>query len=187
MRIISGKLKGRYLVEFKADHIRPTTDRVKESIFNILRSDIEGASVLDLFAGTGNLTIEAWSRDAAKVVAVELNKKSLEIINKNIQTFKIQDGIEILRQDVFRFLKAYKGSPFDVIFADPPFTEKIGHAVMEQISSSAVVGQKTIVVIETAKVERIDDKYENLVLIDRREFGDKRASFYSPATVGSDP
>ena len=100
MRVISGKYKGRELVSFKADHIRPTTDRVKESIFNKLQSHIAGARVLDLFSGTGSLAIEAISREAESVTAVEMNKKSIEIIKKNLQLLKITE-IEVLGQDVF--------------------------------------------------------------------------------------
>ena len=84
MRIIGGKYKGLYLTNFKADHIRPTTDRVKESMFNILQAQIEDARVLDLFSGTGNLGIEAISRGARHVTFVEKNKKSIQILKENI-------------------------------------------------------------------------------------------------------
>src|SRR5690606_35256713 len=106
MRIISGKFGGRKLVHFKADHIRPTTDRVKEVIFNKLQSDIDGSRVLDLFSGTGSLALEALSRGASWVTAVEKNPKSIEIIKKNCELLKIPPGeIALVKKDVLAFLK----------------------------------------------------------------------------------
>jgi 16S rRNA (guanine966-N2)-methyltransferase len=178
MRVISGRFKGRNLVNFKAEHIRPTTDRVKETIFNILMGHFEGARVLDLFAGTGNLGIEALSRGAAHVECVEEHKTSLKIIRENLQLIKAEKEVRVIPQDVFRYIKAYKGEPFQVIFIDPPFTEAIAHKCMESIQSSAVAAPGTVVVIESSRHERIDDQYGPFQLLDRREFGDKSASFY---------
>src|SRR4051812_43364744 len=115
MRIIGGKFKGRNLVSFKADHIRPTTDRVKESIFNKLQNDIPGGRVLDLFSGTGNLAIEALSRGADYVIAVELNRKSLMIIRENLEILGIKNEIEVVGDDVLKYVRKYTGPPFDVI------------------------------------------------------------------------
>ncbi|MGE3972905.1 MAG: 16S rRNA (guanine(966)-N(2))-methyltransferase RsmD [Bdellovibrionales bacterium] len=177
MRIISGKFGGRRLVSFQADHIRPTTDRVKESLFNILRDACEEARVLDLFAGTGNLSIEALSRGARSVEAVELNQKSIDIIKKNLELLKITE-IQVIKKDVFSYLKKYVGEGFDLIFVDPPFTEKLAHDVMLQMSESQVFRPHTHIAIESARKERIEDEYGNLVCIDRREFGDKILSFF---------
>ena len=178
MRIISGRFKGRNLVSFKADHIRPTTDRVKESIFNILMGQIEGARVLDLFAGTGNLGIEALSRGAAYVESVEEHRTSLKIIRENLHLLKIDKEIRVVPLDVFKYLRSYKGKPFDLVFFDPPFTEAIAHKCMEAIQSSAVAAVNTTVIIESSRQERIDDQYGPFQLLDRREFGDKSASFF---------
>ena len=89
MRIISGKYKGRNLVSFKADHIRPTMDRIKETIFNKWMMYVDGAKVLDLFAGTGNLGIEALSRGATHVTFVEKSNKSMNIVKENLELLKI--------------------------------------------------------------------------------------------------
>ncbi len=177
MRVISGKFKGRQLVTFKADHIRPTTDRVKESIFNILQQDIPNAKVLDLFSGTGNLAIEAYSREAQKVVAVESNLKSINIIKENLSLLKIKD-IEVVKQDAFKYIQTYKGDKFDIVFIDPPFTEALAHSVLQAISKSALFHENTQVLIESAKKEHIEDQYGSLGLIDRRLFGDKILSIY---------
>lgn len=178
MRIISGKYKGHQLVDFSASHIRPTTDRVKESMFNILMGQVEGARILDLFSGTGNLGIEAISRGAAEVNFVELNKKSIDILKKNLSKLKVTEAYSVTQKDVLGFLRSYKGEPFDVIFADPPFTEKMAHDVMLAASQSAVFGSQTILTIESAKKERLDDDYSNLIRYDVREFGDKVLSFF---------
>jgi 16S rRNA (guanine966-N2)-methyltransferase len=178
MRIISGSLKGRRLVGFTGSHIRPTTDRVKETLFNILQSDWEGARVLDLFAGTGNLGFESWSRGATMVDAVEAHKISQKIIDQNRAALKIDVRYALHRMDVFLFLKKYRGEAFDIILADPPFTEVIAHDVMVAISTSLVRKRDTVIAIESARRERLEDSYEPLVRIDSRAFGDKILSLF---------
>ncbi|OFZ17849.1 MAG: 16S rRNA (guanine(966)-N(2))-methyltransferase RsmD [Bdellovibrionales bacterium RBG_16_40_8] len=178
MRVISGRFKSRRLIGFKAPHIRPTTDRVKETIFNILTHEISDARVLDLFSGTGNLGIEALSRGANYVEFVENNKTSLRIIKDNLQELGVTSNVRVSAQDVFDFLKSYKGEPFSVIFIDPPFTEEIAHKCMLAIAHSQVAAINTRVVIEASRHERIDDKYGPFRLLDRRQFGDKSASFF---------
>jgi 16S rRNA (guanine966-N2)-methyltransferase len=178
LRIISGKFKGQHLVSFKADHIRPTTDRVKETVFNILQSEITGARVLDLFSGTGNLGIESLSRDCAEVTFVEKNKKSLGILSENLSKLKIVDGFRIVPQDVFKFAKAYVGEGFDVIFADPPFTESIADQVVQAVNDSNLFHHATILAIESGRREKILDDYSKLTRYDFREFGDKFLSLY---------
>lgn len=179
MRIISGKWKGHQLVSFHGDHIRPTSDRVKESLFNILQFEIPESRVLDLFSGTGNLSFEALSRGAAHVTAVEANRKSIEIIKKNQAKLKVTDDFEIIQKDVLQFLKSYSGQAFDVVIADPPFTEKMAHDVMTAMATSQVFNAETRIVIESSSSERLDEVYLNLHQTSRREFGDKYLSFFS--------
>lgn len=178
MRIISGRFKGHRLVSFQADHIRPTTDRVKESVFNILQAYFDGCSVLDLFAGTGNLGIEALSRGAARVESVESNKKSLSILKENLSKLKIQDEVKVHSMDVFSFLKKYQGQTFDIIFIDPPFTQALAHDVMTALSLSATFNPETWIIIESSDHERLDSEYSNLKRLDQRDFGDKKVSFF---------
>lgn len=179
MRIIAGRWKGHSLVSFKASHIRPTTDRVKETQFNMMQSIIPGARVADLFCGTGNLGLEALSRGAAHVLFVEKHGQSLGITKSNIAKLKVDPSEFTLKaQDVIRFLKTYEGEPFDVIFADPPFTEEMAHEVMEAADRSQAFGANTLMSIESARRERIDDEYQTLIRSDHREFGDKILSFY---------
>lgn len=178
MRIISGKYGGQYLVSFKADHIRPTTDRVKESLFNILKNDIESARVLDLFCGTGNLGIEALSRGASEVLFVDLHPKSLSILKQNIEKLAVDEPHRILRKDVFSFLGGYKEEAFDLIFIDPPFTEAIAHDVMQKLAASKVFQANTLIAIESGRREKIEDDYGSLYRYNHREFGDKYLSLF---------
>ncbi len=173
MRIIAGRFKGRVLKSFEAPHIRPTTDRVKESLFNILMNHIEGARVLDLFSGTGNLAIEALSRGAAHVESVEKHPKSLKIIHENLKLVKIENEIKVHKDDAFHFIKKYKGEPFDIILIDPPFTEALADSIMTEIEKTELFHDETIFAIESAKKEKLLDKYGALEAIDTRLFGDK--------------
>jgi 16S rRNA (guanine966-N2)-methyltransferase len=180
MRIISGKYKGHPLVEFEAEHIRPTTDRVKETLFNKLMFDIDGARAVDLFAGTGNLGLEALSRGAREVVFVEKHPKSIEILKKNLAKLKVPaSNYKIIHMDVLAYLKAYENEPYDIIFADPPFTQKMAHKVMEYASTSKAFGAQTLLTIESERKERMEDVYGDLERYDHREFGDKILSFFS--------
>jgi 16S rRNA (guanine966-N2)-methyltransferase len=178
MRIIAGRFKGRHLARFKADHIRPTTDRVKESIFNKLQGNLDGARVLDLFSGTGNLACEAVSRGASSVDAVELNRKSLAIIRENLALLGIENEVRVIGDDVLKYLKKYQGEPYDLILIDPPFTEKLAHSVLETLAPSAVMGSETVVMLESSSHEKVLEHYEGLLRTDERDYGDKRVSFW---------
>ena len=120
MRIITGKLKSRKIVLPKGVETRPTTDRTKESVFNILdvRKGIEDAVVLDLFSGSGNLAFEAISRGANK--CIEKNKKCSLAIESNAKNFGVQDQIKVLTSDVWGFVNGF-ATPYDIVFADPPY------------------------------------------------------------------
>jgi 16S rRNA (guanine966-N2)-methyltransferase len=179
MRIISGKFKGRNLVSFKASHIRPTMDRVKETLFNKWMHDVDECLFLDLFSGTGNLGIEALSRGAKHVTFVEKSNKSIQILKENINLLKIEKSEHVIvPKDVLAFLKSYTGEPFQLIVIDPPFTEKMAHEVMLALDSSKVFNETTKIAIEAIKQERIDLNYVNLTCYDKLDYGDKSLSFF---------
>lgn len=179
MRIIAGKYRGHQLVSFKADHIRPTTDRVKETLFNKIQFQIEGANVADLFCGTGNLGIEALSRNASFCTFVEKNPKSLTITRQNLEKLKVpKQEYKIVNMDVIAFLKNFAGEPFDIILADPPFTEKMAHDVMEAASQSAAFAEHTVLAIESEKKERMEERYGSLVRYDQKDYGDKYLNMF---------
>ena len=179
MRIIAGKYKGHHLVSFKGDHLRPTTDRVKEAMFSKIQFELEGAYVVDLFSGTGNLGLEAISRGAEKVIFVDEHPKSIEILRKNIEKLKVEkDKYEIFNLDAFRYIKKGTTRKFDFIFVDPPFTQKIAHDVMDALAKSNLYGPDTFISIESHKKEKMEDDYVTLTRFDLRDYGDKVLSFF---------
>ncbi|MBY0553733.1 16S rRNA (guanine(966)-N(2))-methyltransferase RsmD [bacterium] len=180
MRIISGKYKGRVLTSFQADNIRPTMDRVKETLFNKWMGYVEEASVLDLFSGTGNLGIEALSRGCKHVDFVEMNVKSIQIIKKNVDMLKLSNNeYKIHKADVLQYLKRYQGPTYNLILIDPPFTEKMAHDVMQALDASQCYDENTLIAIESIKKERMDEAYTNLYRYDFNDYGDKVLSFFA--------
>ena len=127
MRIISGRFRNRKLKTPKGQHTRPTPEALREKLFNICHEKIQGANVLDLFAGSGALGIEAISRGANHVTAVEKNRSALSCIKENIRSLEIEEQTEIIPKDVFITLKSLQrqGRQFSIIFADPPYKEMI--------------------------------------------------------------
>ncbi|MGE4131762.1 MAG: 16S rRNA (guanine(966)-N(2))-methyltransferase RsmD [Bdellovibrionales bacterium] len=178
MRVIAGLYKGRRLVSFQASHIRPTTDRVKESLFNMLMHDIEGARVLDLFSGTGNLAIECLSRGAAFVDIVENHKKSLQIIRENLSILKITTGFKIHPLDAFRYIAAFQGEAYDLVLADPPFTRSWADQLGQAVGASRLLHADSKFVMESSTAETVADEYPGLKRLDRRHFGDKNLEFF---------
>ncbi len=179
MRIIAGKYKGQKLISFQASHIRPTTDRVKESIFNILQGRWDGAEVLDLYSGTGNLSIEALSRGAKSVLSVENHPKSIQILEKNKAHFKIGNEWVIRKQDVFQFLKRSEGKKYDIILIDPPFVKELAHPSMQALGKSDLLHLHGRVVIEAKAQEPLEDLYTQLQSIDSRSYGDKLMKIFA--------
>ncbi len=123
MRIIAGQYKRRVLTAPKGLLTRPSTDRTRESLFNLVESrmDLDGAQVLDLFAGTGALGLEALSRGAAAVTFVESNAEVLKFTRKNAQTLEVEEACAFLRADAVQFMQRYAGRPWDLALADPPY------------------------------------------------------------------
>lgn len=181
MRVISGKFKGRQLVSFDASHIRPTTDRVKETLFNKLMGYVDDARVLDLFSGTGSLGIECISRGARLVDMVESHGKSITIIRKNLENLGIKEGFQIHRADAFDYIKKYSGPAYDIVLADPPFTEKYAHDLALSIGSSGLLHEHSVLVIEASSKERMEEQYPGLNRLDQRKFGDKHLNFFEKA------
>ncbi len=148
MRIIAGIARGMPLAVPRGDVTRPTSDRVREAIFSSLGDRVVGATVLDLFAGTGALGLEAASRGAQSVTFVEQNRAALESLEQNVAEFVRRGGIEpvVVREDVFRYLR--RGAKFNLVFADPPYGE-----VAQQLLSAGI--QSDWLVLESAKREAL--------------------------------
>jgi 16S rRNA (guanine966-N2)-methyltransferase len=143
---------------------------------------VEGARVLDLFSGTGNLAIECLSRGAAFVDLVENHRKSLAIIRENLNKLGIEGDYKIHPVDAFKYIRDYSGEPYDLILVDPPFTRSWAHDLAEAIGASRLISEKTSVVIESSSQESVLDSYPGLKRLDQREFGDKHLNFFAFAT-----
>ncbi len=187
MRIISGTSKGRKLATPRTHFLRPTSDRVKESLFNILRDDIEGKAVLDLFAGTGNLGIEALSRGAQKAIFVENGRQALRLIQKNLKQAGLEDKSEIIPKDATDAIGMLnqRGESFDVILMDPPYERGWIQKTLMKLNSHPIVHQNTILVIERVRWEPLPDPLEGWNLIRHRRIGDTVLSFLIPHKKGT--
>ena len=147
MRVITGSARGRRLKTPENMDIRPTTDNVKESLFNILQFDIEGRQVLDLFAGTGQLGIECLSRGAAGVTFVDRDREAIRIVRENLRICGLT--APVLQEDALRFLE--RGQKFDLVFVDPPYDSELYEAVLERINSVDILSDGGIIVCEARR------------------------------------
>ncbi len=172
MRVIGGYLKGRTLVSFQNLNIRPMSNMVKESVFNIINFKIQNSSVLDLFSGTGSLSIESASRGAKNIIAVDSGKNSVNIIRKNVEKFNLSDSITVCRQDAFKFLKKCT-TQFDIVFVDPPFVKKISDKIVSSVSNSDVIHKDSMLFIQVSKHDNIKDSYGKLFVANKKSYSDK--------------
>ncbi|MDP4220001.1 MAG: 16S rRNA (guanine(966)-N(2))-methyltransferase RsmD [Bacteroidota bacterium] len=150
MRIISGKYKSRKLLVPKGEITRPTSDRARESLFNVLQNliDFEGLTVLDLFAGSGAFGFEALSRGASRVTLVEQNRKVVETIRENAQSLEVESEVQIVQKDVYKWLENPHGE-YDLIFADPPYDDsRTLNALPEAIFAAGLLTADSFVIIE---------------------------------------
>ena len=182
MRIISGTSKGRKLVTPRSQFLRPTSDRVKESIFNILQDEIVGKVVLDLFAGTGNLGIEALSRGAKKTIFVEKGRQALRLIQRNLTQFGLESQSEILPKDANRAIGILKqkGESFDLILMDPPYEKGLIQRTLMKLNSYPIYHKDSILVIEHDRREPLSTVMDGWNLIRQRRIGDTLISFLTP-------
>jgi 16S rRNA (guanine(966)-N(2))-methyltransferase RsmD len=182
MRIISGTSKGRKLATPKSQSLRPTSDRVKGSIFNILRKQIEERMVLDLFAGTGNLGIEALSRGAKKVTFVEKGRHALGLIQRNLAQFGLGERSEVLPTDANRAIGILnqRGKTFDLIFMDPPYEKGLIEKTLTKLNSHQIYHRDSVLVIEHHRRELLPPVLNRWNLIRQRRMGDTVISFLTP-------
>ena len=147
MRVITGTARGRRLKELEGMETRPTTDRVKESLFSILQFDIEGRKVLDLFAGTGQLGIECLSRGAVSAVFVDRRADAVKLIRENLKVTELADNARVVAGDSMEYLKSLR-EKFDLIFLDPPYEAGLLEPAIAHIAKFDILAPHGIIVAE---------------------------------------
>ncbi len=180
MRVIAGSAKKFQLKAPKGTHTRPTADRVKESVFNILAPEIPGCIFLDLFSGSGSIAVEALSRGAETAVLVEKSAEALATIKENLTKTKLIDYAKIINLDVFKALDilAKEKSCFNIIYLDPPYAAGYYQKVLEMIANLHLLAPDGIVVAESSKKDVPPDTVQTLVVHRRKTYGDTVISIY---------
>ena len=148
MRVLTGTARGRKLKSLEGLETRPTADRVKEGIFNIIQFDLEGRRVLDLFAGTGQMGIEALSRGASGAVFVEQRRDAATLVRDNLKTTELSDRGRVVCGDALAYLASAK-EKFDIIFIDPPYAARLWHNALDAISRFDILSNHGIIVCES--------------------------------------
>lgn len=173
MRIITGSARGAKLKTPKGQNTRPTADRIKESLFNILGTFVYDKKVLDMFSGTGNLALEALSRGAVHAVMVDIAPESISVIKFNAQHTKLNDKVEILKADVFSAIKKFyqRKLKFDIIFCDPPYHKDLCLQSLKILHEYPVLSDEGIIIMEHAIEDILPDNYEEFSLLRRQKYG----------------
>ena len=173
MRVISGFLKGRNIAGYDIVGTRPTMDRVKESVFGTIQNYIREGIVLDLFAGTGNLGIEAISNGASKCYFIDNNKEAIKCINNNITRMNINDKCVVLNEDYINALNYFikNGIKFDIIFIDPPYKYQIIENIIKLVSENNLLNSNGILVLEF-EFDKIGNIYD-FFIIKEKKYGKK--------------
>lgn len=188
MRVIAGSARGTYLSSLKGNTTRPISDRIKDSLFNILSQVIPDSSVIDMYAGTGAIGIEALSRGARSCVFIEIDKSAIQVIKKNLETTKLQDKAQVLRYDVFEIVPYLEKNSIevDLVFASPPYPliEKSSYrdellVLFSILCSKRIVQPEGIIVLQHKKTAfEIPPDAPYLELFNTRIYGDTQISFF---------
>lgn len=176
MRVIAGIYKGRILYGPKGNSIRPTSDRIKESIFNYIGNDIQGSVICDLFSGTGNLSIEALSRGARYSVLVDNSRQALDLIHRNINLVGLPEKCQIIKKDVIQYLKNNKET-FDIIFADPPYFSRVYEKMIAIIEENELLKKGGLFILEHSSKRNISSPSNRLSKKNEKNFGDTTVTF----------
>ena len=184
MRIVGGSLRGRRLQNPKGQLIRPTTDRNRESLFNILShrfaEHLQGR-VLDIFAGTGALGLEALSRGAAYVVFIEKSAQGAALINEHIEAFDLSAQAKLLKRDATRHGPLDGDAPFDLIFADPPYGKGLGEKAINALVLNGWIAPGALLVLEE-RADALPHALSGFERLDRRNFGETEIGFFQYVT-----
>lgn len=173
MRIISGTARGTKLYTLEGQKTRPTLDRVKESLFNIIQNEVPNSIFLDLFSGSGAIGLEAASRGSKKVILCDKSKDAIKIINKNIEKTHLSEKVELYNLDYEILLKTKIKENLDIVYIDPPYDSDFAIKSIKYIIDQTLINEKTSIIIETDNEEKIleDLKKIEVEITDKRKYG----------------
>ena len=179
MRVISGSARATTLYAVKGIQTRPTSDFIKENLFNIIRDDLRDAAFLDLFAGTGAIGIEALSRGVKQVVFVDISRKCVEVIGRNLDKTRLADRAVVIKDDALKAIKklADRNNVFDIIYMDPPYFEDLLLNVMEYVVAHRILAKDGYIVVEMSKQYNAPEVH-GLNIFKAKEYSGTRLVFY---------
>ena len=173
MRIISGTARGTKLFTLEGETTRPTLDRVKESMFNIIQNEVQNSIFIDLFSGSGAIGLEAASRGAKRVILCDKSKQAINIINKNIEKTHLKEKVELYNLDYELLLKTKIKEQPDIIYIDPPYKSDFAINAVNIILENGLVSEHATIIIETDEEEKILRELEKIEIkiTDKRKYG----------------
>jgi len=185
MRIIAGKFRSRQLKGLKGLSLRPTSDRLRETLFNVLGGLVVGSRFVDLFAGTGAIGIEALSRGAREIIFVEKHAPTMALLKRNLESLEIRGGVRLLTKDAMRALEqlaaepAPAGSRIDILFLDPPYAEKDQYCeILSFLGESKLLADNAVVVAEHLRSLELPETFAKLEQVRVLRQGDAALTFY---------
>ncbi len=180
MRVVAGEYGGRRLKAVPGMKTRPTTDKVKEAMFNIIGPYLEGGQVLDLFAGSGGLSIEAVSRGANHATLVDRQYQAIKTIHENLSVTKEEDKFTVLKGDSYKMLNklAKQEQGFDYVFLDPPYKKQQILELMEQLKKLGLLNTDALIICETDQVADLPEELADFELIKKADYGITELTFY---------
>ena len=179
LRVIAGSVKGLHLKTVPGDSTRPITDVVKEALFNIIASEIQGNKVLDLFGGTGAVSIEALSRGAASAVIIDKSQTAASVIKQNLETARFTSRAKVVCGDAFSYLSSQPKSPFDLIYIAPPQYKLMWQKALKLLDqNSGWLGADGQIIVQINPNEWAELALDNLQVFDKRKYGDTLLVFY---------
>lgn len=188
LRIVGGEARGRRVRVPEDGRVRPTSDRVKEALFDILGQRVAGSRVLDLFAGSGNLGLEALSRGAAAATFVDRDPRCRQVIGRNLADLGYRERARVLAGDALAVLRrlAARGERFDLVFLDPPYAAGLLVPALEAVAEGGLLAEDGLAAAEHAARDEPPARVGRLVRRARRQYGDTSLSFYAPEPPGGE-
>lgn len=180
MRIIGGEQRGRKLVYWQGGDIRPLRDRVRTALFDTLGEAVVGAHVLDLFAGTGAVGLEALSRGAAHATFVDSSSRAVRIIRENVARLGYGERVEIIRSDAIKAVQslARRGKRFDLVFIGAPYATELAAGALQALAENLPLTPGATVVAETFHKDELGDVFQPLQLVETRSYGETRLTYF---------